>query len=94
MGAPPSPAVGGRFQGAAAGPLEGAPEGELKRGSARLAGRLLLSLSSGLVWLCQELKAVGQAAGGVGQWALMRELLLLLPFTDKDVLFSWICWIS
>jgi len=59
--------VDGRFQGAAAGPLEGAPEGELKREYARLAGS-----SSGRVGCAKNLKAVGQAAGGAGQWALVR----------------------
>jgi hypothetical protein len=57
----------GCFQGVAAGPLEGAPEGELKREYARLAGS-----SSGRVGCAKNLKAVGQAAGGAGQWALVR----------------------
>jgi hypothetical protein len=69
----------GCFQGVAAGPLEGAPEGELKREYARLAGS-----SSGRVGCAKNLKAVGQAAGGAaslgsGHW--WDELLL--PFTER-----------
>jgi len=58
VGAPPSPAVGGRFQGAAAGPLEGAPEGRI------CPAPPLPLLRSG--WLCQELEG-----GRPGRWAVV-----------------------
>lgn len=67
------------FQGAAAGPLERAPEG----GRENMPGWSALLLFRAPGWLCQEMKAVGQAAGYTP--TLQRE--------KKDVLFSWICWI-
>jgi hypothetical protein len=77
---PPSPAVDGRFQGAAAGPLEGAPEGELKREYARLAGS---SPPSPPGWLCQELEG-----GRPGRWAVGTDEMNCSYPSQKRTSFS------